>query len=99
MVEGACLESRCTLSGTGGSNPSLSVVTKAERVGFPRDAGWRDAREAEGARLEIVRTVRYRGFESLSLRNASFGAAGPCATAGCEPRQARKGAAVASSSV
>jgi hypothetical protein len=29
---------------------------------------WRDAREAEGARLEIVCAARYRGFESLSLR-------------------------------
>src|SRR5687767_10165185 len=28
---------------------------------------WRDVRVAEGARLEIVCTVRYRGFESLSL--------------------------------
>src|SRR6266508_873388 len=28
---------------------------------------WRGARVAEGARLEIVCTVRYRGFESLSL--------------------------------
>jgi hypothetical protein len=28
---------------------------------------WRDARVAEGARLEIVCTARYRGFESLSL--------------------------------
>ena len=29
---------------------------------------WRDDREAEGARLEIVCTARYLGFESLSLR-------------------------------
>ena len=29
---------------------------------------WRDDREAEGARLEIVCTARYRGFESLPLR-------------------------------
>ena len=28
---------------------------------------WRGARVAEGARLEIVCTERYRGFESLSL--------------------------------
>src|SRR5574337_1954838 len=29
----------------------------------------RDVREVEGARLEIVCTARYRGFESLSLRH------------------------------
>ena len=35
-----------------------------------RDRGplWRGDRVAEGARLEIVCTERYRGFESLSLR-------------------------------
>src|SRR5262249_25260422 len=31
---------------------------------------WRDARVAEGARLEIVCAARYRGFESLSLRRS-----------------------------
>src|SRR4051812_50228829 len=33
----------------------------------PQQQPWRDARVAEGARLEIVCTERYRGFESLSL--------------------------------
>ena len=49
--------------GTGGSNPSLSASS------MPPDS-WRGDRVAEGARLEIVCTERYRGFESLSLRTA-----------------------------
>ena len=65
----------------------------------------RGDREAEGARLEIVCTARYRGFESLPLRQLHFSlrqdrrllptevTAGSRATDGREPRQARKGAA------
>jgi hypothetical protein len=42
---------------------------------------WRDDREAEGARLEIVCTARYLGFESLSLRQTGgLELFGPCNT-------------------
>ena len=39
---------------------------------FKTLANWRDDRVAEGARLEIVCTERYRGFESLSLRVEAY---------------------------
>lgn len=49
----------------------------------------------ERARLESVYTlIAYRGFESLSLRQVNGGFFGSLATLDCEPRQARKGAAV-----
>jgi hypothetical protein len=41
----------------------------------------------------------YRGFESLPLRHVCYGGlVGPFAMIQCKPRQARKGAAVASDS-
>ncbi len=66
----------------------------------------RGDREAEGARLEIVCTARYRGFESPPLRQILHPngtmlppevTAGSRATDGRQPRQARKGAAVTTS--
>ena len=66
----------------------------------------RGDREAEGARLEIVCTERYRGFESLPLRHfltinnlPSEVTAGSRATDRRELRQARKGAAAAAPAV
>src|SRR4030095_12291959 len=56
-----CLIRNQMCESTGGSNPSPSARIYADP---PR----RDDRVAEGARLEIVCTERYRGFESLSLR-------------------------------
>jgi hypothetical protein len=41
-----------------------------------------------------VYTVTYRGFESLSLRQAMVVGVGPLALLGCEPRQVWKEAAV-----
>ena len=71
---------------------------------IPQADYWRGGRAVEGARLESVYTlIAYRGFESLPLRqldahvdlNQSMAVpAGPLATISCEPRQARKGAAV-----
>jgi hypothetical protein len=68
---------------------------------------WRDVREAEGARLEIVCTLNpYRGFKSHSLRHlghlkvpAFVGCLAaarerPFAAGGCEPREVRKEATV-----
>jgi hypothetical protein len=46
-----------------GASPTWVRLPPSPRKKLPR----RDARVAEGARLEIVCTVRYRGFESLSL--------------------------------
>jgi hypothetical protein len=51
---------------------------------------------ADGARLESVCTlIAYRGFESHPLRHRMVACAGPLAPRSCKPRQARKGAAVA----
>ena len=63
MVEGDGFEIRCTVYGTEGSNPSLSVLLYA-LFGL-----WRDVRAVEGAPLEGVWALTgLRGFESLSLR-------------------------------
>ena len=58
-----CLIRNQMCESTGGSNPSPSAQSTAELTLVRRDD-----RVAEGARLEIVCTERYRGFESLSLR-------------------------------
>jgi DNA polymerase-3 subunit gamma/tau len=47
-----------------------ATVAEPFRVLDRRTITRSDDREAEGARLEIVCTERYRGFESLSLRHA-----------------------------
>ena len=82
MVEGARLESVCTLPGTEGSNPSLSAIFLEEEGFFCWnkslivcffDLFWRGVREAEGARLLSVCTLTgYRGFESLPLRHLNL---------------------------
>ena len=90
--------------GTKGSNPLLSATffdlqvddrrspcPKAEAEAYRKaDSVWRGDRVVEGARLEIVCTVRYRGFESLPLRQFMV-----LPTSARETRQARKGATVA----
>ena len=38
---------------------------------FKKSKHWRDGRVVDYSRLENYRTERYRGFESLSLRNMS----------------------------
>ncbi len=68
MVERGGLENRCGRKVTVGSNPTLSANNYLKFNCRVQDQ-WRDDRVAEGARLEIVCSVtRYRGFESLSLR-------------------------------
>ena len=61
MVESGGLENRCSLTGSGGSNPPLSVNLLLFVLR-------RDVRVVEGARLEVVYAERHRGFESPSLR-------------------------------
>ena len=64
---------------------------KAEAEAYRKaDSAWRGDRVVEGARLEIVCTERYRGFESLPLRQFMV-----LPTSARETRQARKGATVA----
>src|SRR3954447_9971794 len=65
-----CLIRNQMCESTGGSNPSLSAISlRGNEPEHDALKHWRDDRVAEGARLEIVCTERYRGFESLSLRS------------------------------
>ncbi len=62
------------LKGSGGSNPPLSAMRfwgSKESFFlwvFDRKKPWRDVRVVYGTILERLRTERYRGFESRSLR-------------------------------
>ena len=62
--KGAVSKTVVAVKVTVGSNPTLSAIMRTRR----------DDRVAEGARLEIVCSAkRYRGFESLSLRQFEVG--------------------------
>ena len=50
-------------------NYQLSIILSTFAPAFKKSKHWRDGRVVDYCSLENYRTERYRGFESLSLRN------------------------------
>ena len=69
MAEGGCLENSCSGKPGPGVQIPLSPPDILFLAGTFLDGAGRDARVAEGVRLESVcALIVHRGFESLSLR-------------------------------